>query len=305
MAVAAKAKSLNLSDLGPITLRIGDSDSHHRWGGHVQHGYSGTPVTQLQTALVAVGLLKKVDGGFGPGTQAAVKRFQWYGKNMDYRLKLAGPGAAPASGSIVTFSMSVACASGTCDKALAAEILAWVAGNFVTTTPLVRLSLDDYDYVDTSDTFKILSYPSAQAGEILVHADFTDAIGTLNDEAGKAKVNLKINQSFRNADVPPSGAVVAPASKSQHLVGHAVDLNIVDGDTTNTAAMFKSGDETDAADTFVDGVKAQHLRWGGDFGNSDPIHFDDFLNPSGEDYEMNYYFAQHCFHAQHPMRQVP
>jgi hypothetical protein len=39
-----------------------------------------------------------------------------------------------------------------------------VSGNFITTTPLVRLNLSGVSNVDTSDTFKVLDYPGAQDG---------------------------------------------------------------------------------------------------------------------------------------------
>jgi hypothetical protein len=302
--MALAVKILELSNLGPVILRLGDNDAQHRWGGQVQHGFTGTPIHALQSALVAVGTLKNTDGSFGHETQRALKRFQWYLANADYRLNVA-PGVPPSSGRIIPFSSFASCTRGTCDKTLASELLAWQAGNFVTTTPLVRLSMRRLSNVDTSDTFKVLSYPSAQEDEILVHVDFADSISsTMNDEAKRAKVNLNINQAFRRADVPPSGSVVPPAKKSQHLVGHAVDLNIIDGSTTNSADMFKNGNETDAADTFVDAVKAKGLRWGGDFSPVDPVHFDDYLNPYGEDYEMAYFFVQYGFHAHHPMRLV-
>jgi hypothetical protein len=301
--MALPVKTLDLSDLGAVTLRNGDDDKHHRWGGQVRHGVTGAPVNQLQSILVDMGLLKKADGGFGHQTHVALQRFQWYGKNMEYRLKVGA--GAPSSGVITPYSMLTPGVPGLCDKNLASELLAWQAGTFIPTTPLVRLNIQGLSNVDTSDTFEILSYPSAQQNEILVHADFADAIrSTMNDQAKAAKVTLNINQSFRRSDVPPSGAVVTPATKSQHLVGHAVDLNIIDGSTTNTSVMFKNNEETDAADAFVTAVKGKDLRWGGDFHKYDPVHFDDFLDPTSEDYEMTYFFVQHCFHAHHPMLQV-
>ncbi|MDR3773293.1 MAG: M15 family metallopeptidase [Terracidiphilus sp.] len=297
------SKTLDFSNLGQVSLRMGDNDAQHRWGGQLHHGVTGNPVRQLQAALVAVGTLNATDGAFGHDTETALKRFQWYGDHMDYRLKLA-PGTVPASGMIVPYSMSATGVRGVCGQALAAELIAWRGGNFVTTTPLVRLNVAGLSNVEPSDTFTTLSYPSAQNNEILVHGDFAEVVSsTMDDEAKRAKVILDINQAFRVAGIQPSGAVVPPAKKSQHLVGHAVDLNIVDGETTNTAAMFKNGTETDAADTFIEAVK-KSMRWGGDFSPADPVHFDDYLDPTGEDYGMNYFFAQHCFHAMHPMRLV-
>jgi hypothetical protein len=113
-----------------------------------------------------------------------------------------------------------------------------------------------------------------------------------------------INQSFRVHSIPPSGAVVPPANKSQHLIGHAVDLNISDRGTLNSSAMFEQGNETDNADEFIAAVKKSGVRWGGDFKASDPVHFDDLVNPQGEDYGMIFFFAQHCYDEDHPMRLV-
>jgi D-alanyl-D-alanine carboxypeptidase-like protein/putative peptidoglycan binding protein len=299
-------KPITLDSLEMITLRPGDHDAKKIWGGTVRHGRSGTPVTELQSALIAVGtlLVTPPDGQFGHFTKEALQRFQWYLRNQSYRLKIT-PAADPAAGHIMPYSGPVAGVAGHCDKAIATELLSWQSGNFVTTSPLVRLSLDKVSNVNTSDTFKVLDYPQAKDGEVLVHADFSDSISsTLNDEAKKAKVTLNINQTFRVQGVAVGGAVVTPAKKSQHLIGHAVDLNIVDGDTINSAAMFNAGTETDAADVFTKGVKSQGLRWGGDFADTDPVHFDDNLNPASEDYKMTLFFAQQCFEANHPMRVV-
>jgi len=304
MATPAVPKMLLFSDLGAATLRLGDSDSGQRWGGQFRPEFAGTPVFELQSALVAVGTLAKAGGDFGPETQNALKRFQWYRENMGFRLKLA-PGAKPSSGVITPCSAFVGATPGICDQSLAADLLEWVTGNFSTTTPLVRLSTTNLSNVHLSEQFTTLDYPSAQPGEILLHPNFAAAVaGAFNDEANRANVHLRINQAFRRADVPPSGSVVAPATKSQHLVGHAVDINIVDGPTINTASMFLAKKATAAALAYIQAVKAKGYRWGGDFSNVDPIHFDDFLDPDGEDYAMTHFFAQLCFHAQHPMRQL-
>jgi len=102
-------------------------------------------------------LTDPADGAFGPHTEEALRRFQWYVAHLRFRLKLL-PGSTPATGTI--------------------------------------------------------------------------------EEASKAGVVLHLNQTFRREGVPPAGAVVPPATRSQHLVSHAADLNIVDGSTINTNATF-------------------------------------------------------------------
>ncbi|MFL6463939.1 MAG: M15 family metallopeptidase [Bryobacteraceae bacterium] len=302
---AASAQSLNLRSLGALTLRQGDNDKNHVWGGRAQPDVSGTPIQDLQTVLIAVGTLTaSADGQFGAQTQMALRRFQWYVAHLRHRLKLA-PGALAATGTISQYPQPGNIALGICDAGTADLLLSWQSDHFVTTSPLVRLSLDAVSNIQTSDTFQVLAYPSAQEREVLVHADFASTIScVMNEEAKKANVTLRINQTFRREDILPTGAIVSPAKKSQHLAGHAVDLNIVDGGTINSSAMFNAGTETAGADTFVDAVKAKGLRWGGDFHPADPVHFDDFLEPDSEDFSMTLFFAQRCFHQNHPMRQV-
>jgi peptidoglycan hydrolase-like protein with peptidoglycan-binding domain len=299
------AKAITLQSLGTLSLRNGDNDDARRWGGAPQRNLAGRPVRELQEALITVGTLKgRADGAFGHNTQNAIRRFQWYLNNMDYRLKVSA-GAAASTGLTSTFGSVSSGLPGVCDAGLASELASWRDGNYICTTPLVRLSLGGVSNVNTADTFTVLDYPNAQTGEVLVHQDFASVISsTLNDAAKTAKVSLNINQTFRVQGVPPSGAVVPPASKSQHLIGHAVDLNIVDGTTINSSAMFKNETETDNADAFVSAVKKKGIRWGGDFNETDPVHFDDFVKPSGEDYDMIFFFAQHCYDDDHPMRVV-
>lgn len=297
------AATIELSNLGSITLRPGDNDRNQVWGGESLAPISGTPIFDLQSALTAAGIALKTDGSFGPETKTALSRYQWYRAKLNFGLKLT-PGAAPMTGLITPSPPFVSRTLGVCDQTVASDLLAFRAGGFITTTPLVRFSIQGFANLQKSDQFTALDYPLAEADEILVHTNFVDVVGVLNEQALATQVVLRLNQAFRRADVAPSGAVVRPAKKSQHLVGYAVDLNIIDGDTINTANVFKTGKETAAANAFIKGVKAKGIRWGGDFSETDPVHFDDFLNPNGEDYDMTYFFAQQCFQAQHPMRRI-
>jgi len=65
-----------------------------------------------------------------------------------------------------------------------------------------------------------------------------------NEKAKNKSVTIKINQAFREHDVKVTGAVVTPASKSQHLIGHALDCNIVDGSSWNNSSDFKNKKQT-------------------------------------------------------------
>ena len=128
---------------------------------------------------------------------------------------------------------------------------------------------------------------------MLVNTDFT-GLDTLNTVASAASVQLRLNQTFRVQGIAPRGAVVAPATRSQHLIGHAVDLNIVVGTTVVISSAFIAGTAPKEATDFVTSVKAQGLRWGGDFGDRDPPHFDQQVT-AATDYDMKFFFCQRAY----------
>jgi hypothetical protein len=299
---APALQSIAASNTG-LVLQKGDNDKKHIAGG--KRGATGEPVRELQEALAAVGVFKFTpDGDFAGKTHDAVRRFQWYLNNMSHRLQVP-PATDPSLGTVVPFSAASGIkVDGRATVAVIDALLAWVSGGFVTTSPLVKLDLLFLLNTDVSAEFTTLSYPSARQAEVLVHEDFVDTMTLLDGEAKAAKVKLRINQTFRVQNVPVKGAVVPPASKSQHLIGHAVDLNIVDGPTVNVSAMFKTGKETAAAKDFVKAVKKKGIRWGGDFAPKDPPHFDDAVPAGSDAYSMAFYFAQNVYAARHPLREA-
>jgi peptidoglycan hydrolase-like protein with peptidoglycan-binding domain len=286
-----------------ITLQRGDNDARGIWGGQPRPELDGEPVRQLQQALVAMGAMSATpDGDFGRKTQDAVRRFQWYLGRIGARLRVS-PGSDELHGTLETYAAPTGVqVDGFVRRATLLELRAWMQAGCVLTSPLVRLSLGGFSEITLSGTFTVLDYPSPGSDEMLVHQDFVPAVQTLNTAAKAAKVQLRINQAFRVQNLPVSGAVVPPATNSQHLIGHAVDLNIVDGSTVNTSAMYFAGTETQGAKDFIAAVKAASMRWGGDFGDADPPHFDDLVPASSDEYVHSFYFAQRSFAAQHPLR---
>ena len=273
-------------------LRKGDNDQVHRWGGvHISNA-GGTPVRDLQTALATVGAYdRKVDGDFGKWTDTAVRRFQWNLRNLRYRLVHGNLQAVSPNPAIVI--------NGTADAATRTELQNWVAGSVVTTGNLVRAKVSAY--ANFQNGFKLIPHPSITGDDIVVDADFVPRLRLLNDRAQTANVDLIITQAFRVQGAPVSGAVVQPATHSQHLIGHAIDCNILDGDTRINSDAFAKGEETDAADLFVNNVKAAGLRWGGDFTPVDYVHFDDYVAPHSDAYEMRFYFNQRMISLRQPI----
>lgn len=71
-----------------------------------------------------------------------------------------------------------------------------------------------------------------------------------------------------------------PASRSNHLVGHAIDMNIQSGEGFFNSTLLKNDNFEQLPANIKSFIKAIRkvpaLRWGGDF--NDPVHIDDGLN---------------------------
>jgi hypothetical protein len=276
-------------------LALGDSDKAKRWGGSVRAQAGGTPVRDLQDALKAVGVLDDTpDGVFGRNTQHAVRRFQWNVSKLSYRLVNAALQARVPNALVQVSS------AGTADGATAKELQKWVSDRAVTTGNLVRADVGDYSQIENG--FSRIANASVGDNDLVVDADFLDSLQILNDQAKAAKITLYVTQGFRVDGATVSGAVVPPAKRSQHLIGHAIDCDFRDGATFITSETFKTGDESDAVDDFITAVKQKGLRWGGDFTPRDYVHFDDYIAPESDEYRMRFFFNQRTISLRQPIR---
>ncbi len=118
--------------------------------------------------------------------------------------------------------------------------------------------------------------------ELRADADFFAALDRLNAFATQCDVEIFVTSSTREPDREVSGAIVAPASRSNHLVGHAIDMNLKSrSGFFNSRSLRRAnlGRLAPEIREFLDKVRADpQLRWGGDFGTEDPVHIDDALN---------------------------
>lgn len=113
------------------------------------------------------------------------------------------------------------------------------------------------------------------SGECNIDEDFEAALIKMNTIAAKHGITVIVISSFR-VDANVAGAIVKPATHSNHMVGHAVDCNLsLNGGYYNSKKMQS---DTGVVRDFINEVKQSGLRWGGDFGKPDPVHFDDGLN---------------------------
>lgn len=112
-------------------------------------------------------------------------------------------------------------------------------------------------------------------GECNVDEDFIPSLEKMNELAQSHEITVIVISSFR-VDANMKGAIVTPATHSNHMIGHAIDCNLQhDGMYYNSTKM-----QSDTADVhnFIQACKGAGLRWGGDFGKKDSVHFDDGLN---------------------------
>jgi hypothetical protein len=112
-----------------------------------------------------------------------------------------------------------------------------------------------------------------------IDSDFEASLNSVNAAAVKNDVLVHVTSSFRTSTVVP-GAVVTPAAKSNHMVGHAIDMNVEYGKkhASYCNSTCLGGTLPTAVKVFIDDVKVAGLRWGGDFSDKDPVHIDDGLN---------------------------
>lgn len=121
-------------------------------------------------------------------------------------------------------------------------------------------------------------------GTIRIDPDFGPAMARLNGYAKKNNVKIDVTSSYRESNSNLHDAVVAPANRSNHLVGHAIDFNLLYGD--GFSQRCNSGCLAGSFSSLPTGVRGflqdvrndSVLKWGGDFSTPDVVHIDDRLN---------------------------
>ena len=128
----------------------------------------------------------------------------------------------------------------------------------------------------TYKSSNIVGYDNQQ---IVVDLAFVPCMDKVNDYARENNVVICVTHSFREKNQKLTGAIVPPAIKSNHLVGHAIDMNVLFNDVLyESKDMYttKWGTLPLNVKNFLCQVrKDSSLQWGGDF--EDPVHIDDRL----------------------------
>ena len=286
---------VNSKDLyGGFLLKKGDNDKRKIWAGK-KHKVAATHVTDLQEDLKAVGVYtSKIDGGFGNLTVDALKRFKWNAKNIKRRLKNKNIVCAPKRFTGVI--------NGLVDVNTKKELSAWRMKNHKATGDLIRIKELEFTNIRIGTGFRKIPHPCISDDDIVVSSVLLEYLVHADNKAKELSLMLNFNNAMRVSGVKISGAVVKPAGRSQHLIGHAIDCNIIDGNNWNSKKTFESKKETKNARQFVKAMKANGMRWGGDFKDKkkfDPPHFDKNLYAYSKDFEYKYYFNQRVVTEKH------
>lgn len=206
---------------------------------------SKNEIIVLQKVLVELGyknILKKVDGLYGNYTAKAVETF--------FQLHQVN-----TDGKKITPKLA---------KKLYSEFEKALSGTEV--KPLI------VEYKNTRFTGK----------PIWVHSEFTSALDRINQYATEADVKLLIIDSFREPNKKLSNTVVTPSKVSNHLVGHAIDMNVLYGkdykQLCNSKGLASENLPLPVARFISLLEKDKQLRWGGKFKTKDTVHIDDYYN---------------------------
>ncbi|MGB3295974.1 MAG: peptidoglycan-binding protein [Phormidesmis sp.] len=114
---------------------------------------------------------------------------------------------------------------------------------------------------------------------VLADVEFLPALEKVNRFAADHDLEIFVTSSARQHGASVGGAIVRPASRSNHLVGHAIDMNIRHGGKHFNSLNLKQSNFSLlplAIQSFINSIRKAPLRWGGDF--NDPVHIDDGLN---------------------------
>ena len=116
---------------------------------------------------------------------------------------------------------------------------------------------------------------------VVADTEFVGALERINQHAANNAVDLHVTHSFRTTTVVP-GAIVTPAARSNHLAGHAIDMNVKHGPNKRSfcnSTCLSGASLPAGVSGFIAAIQSDPgLRWGGDFGERDPVHIDDNLN---------------------------
>jgi len=123
---------------------------------------------------------------------------------------------------------------------------------------------------------------------------FVPMLDKINAYAEEADVYVRVTSSFRTT-TNVNGAIVKPATYSNHLAGHGIDMNVKYGNNklANSTVLRKYPNVPAPVKQFLKSIiDDPKLRWGGTFNSVDPVHIDDGLNRNMTKWKKRYQAMQ-------------
>jgi len=142
--------------------------------------------------------------------------------------------------------------------------------------PPYTQAVDIIEYHPQGDVFR--------GSPLRIDKEFRPCIELLGGLALNHGIKIFVTSSLREPGKPVANAIVKPAQFSNHHVGHAIDMNLLDGDRLIRSDELGNpgvlGNSSPRAHAFLMEVRRlnRYFRWGGDFTIKDPVHIDNGLN---------------------------
>lgn len=152
------------------------------------------------------------------------------------------------------------------------------------------------DTADENNSLVDFSASNFKGKKVKADTEFINSLNKINQYAKTNNVKIHVTSSWR-ANAKVAGAIVKPAKKSNHMAGHAIDMNIDFAGGRANSTYLKKRNEANWDASVVGFIKAirddNELRWGGDFRTEDPVHIDDGLNINNpKEWEKRYLATQ-------------
>jgi len=119
---------------------------------------------------------------------------------------------------------------------------------------------------------------------------FLPHLKKINRHAENANVFIHVTSSFRTSS-NVNGAIVPPATFSNHMAGHGIDMNLVydNGKWADSNVLKRYPNVPGPVGQFLKAIiDDPDLRWGGLFNNPDSVHIDDHLNKNMTKWKSRY-----------------
>ena len=129
---------------------------------------------------------------------------------------------------------------------------------------------------------------------------FIPMLKKINKYAKDANVFIFVTSSFRTT-TNVAGAIVTPAKRSNHMAGHAIDMNVIydENKWANSKVLTRYPNVPGPVKKFLRSIITDpHLRWGGKFSHKDPVHIDDHLNKDLSKWKKRYTAMQKAVQLQ-------